>query len=154
HEMPDIHRNNNVLLTSALDVLMKFGDVQGAEDVFNSIKTKDIITYNAMMNGYVGNKMYGKALDLFEKINSKLNNVTYIIVFNACAQLVNDRAIKIGKKLLHEMPNNYQDNTVLLNSAIDMLMKFGDVQSAARIFDSIKTKDIITYNAMMNGNIN
>ncbi|CAF5178458.1 unnamed protein product, partial [Rotaria sp. Silwood1] len=30
-----------------------------------------------------------------------------------------------------------------------MLMKFGDLQSAERIFDSIKKKDIIIYSAMI-----
>ncbi|CAF1378994.1 unnamed protein product, partial [Rotaria sp. Silwood1] len=105
--------------------------------------------------GYVGNEMSEKALDLFEKIDLKLDDVTYVIVFNACAKLANDQAMKIGKKLLDEMPNNYRNNNIVLNAAMDMLMKFGDVQSAERIFDSIKKKNIISYGALMNGyNIN
>ncbi|CAF2168497.1 unnamed protein product, partial [Rotaria magnacalcarata] len=32
-----------------------------------------------------------------------------------------------------------------------MLMKFGDVESAERIFRSIETKNIINYNAMIRG---
>jgi hypothetical protein len=32
-------------------MLFKFGDVKRAEDVFESIKNKDIISYGAMMNG-------------------------------------------------------------------------------------------------------
>ncbi|CAF1470179.1 unnamed protein product, partial [Rotaria sordida] len=154
-EMPDDYRNNNIVLNSAIDMLMKFGDVQSAERIFDSIKKKDIITYSAMIKGYIGNEMSEKALDLFEKIDLKLDDVTYIIVFNACAKLANDRAMKIGKKLLDNMPNDYRNNNILLNSAIDMLMKFGDVQSAERIFDSIKKKNIISYGALMNGyNIN
>ncbi|CAF4002513.1 unnamed protein product [Rotaria sp. Silwood1] len=99
--------------------------------------------------------MSEKALDLFEKINLKLDDVTYIIGFNACAKLANDQAMKIGKKLLDDMPNNYRNNNIVLNAAMDMLMKFGDVQSAERIFDSIKKKNIISYGALMNGyNIN
>ncbi|CAF5139929.1 unnamed protein product, partial [Rotaria sp. Silwood1] len=46
--------------------------------------------------GYVGNEMSEKALDLFEKIDLKLDDVTYVIVFNACAKLANDQAMKIG----------------------------------------------------------
>ncbi|CAF4256972.1 unnamed protein product, partial [Rotaria sordida] len=108
-----------------------------------------------MMKGYIGNEMSEKALDLFEKINLKLDDVIYTIVFNACARLANDRAMKIGRKLLHEMPVSCRNNNIILNSAIDMLMKFGDVKSAERIFDSIKKKNIISYGALMNGyNIN
>ncbi|CAF4267136.1 unnamed protein product, partial [Rotaria magnacalcarata] len=96
--------------------------------------------------------MFEKALDLFEQIHLSLTNVIYAIVFNACAKLCNDRAMKIGKKLLDEIPENYRNDVVVLNSAMHMLMKFGDIQSAERIFRSNKKKDIITYNAIIKGN--
>ncbi|CAF2040129.1 unnamed protein product, partial [Rotaria magnacalcarata] len=94
------------------------GDIQSAERIFRLNKKKDIITSGAMMKGYVGNKMFEKALDLFEQIHLNLYNVTYIIVFNACAGLANDRAIKIGRKLLDEMPENYRNDNAVLNSAM------------------------------------
>ncbi|CAF4003270.1 unnamed protein product, partial [Rotaria sp. Silwood1] len=150
-EMPHYYRNDIVLLNSAIHMFMKFGDVQNAEHIFDSMKKKDIITYNAMMKGYVGSVMSEKVLDLFEQMHLKLDNVTFIIIFNACAQLANDRAMKIGRKLLDDMPNDYQNDSVVLTSATHMLMKFGDVQSVEHIFDSMKKKDIITYNAMMKG---
>ncbi|CAF0888364.1 unnamed protein product, partial [Rotaria sordida] len=153
HEMPDNYKNNNFISNSAIHMLMKFGDVQSAERIFHSIKEKNIITYGAMMKGYIENEMSEKALDLFEQIHLKLNTVIYTIVFNACSQLANDRAKKIGKKLFDEMPDNYRNDNVVLNSATHMLMKFGDIQSAERVFHSIKEKNIITYGAMMKGYI-
>ena len=99
--------------------------------------------------------MHDKALDLFERIPFKLNDVIYAIVFNACAQLCDDRAKTIGKKLLNQMPKHFRNNNILLNSAIDMLMNFGDVKEAEHLFEWNKKKDIITFGAMMNGyNIN
>ncbi|CAF1650844.1 unnamed protein product, partial [Rotaria magnacalcarata] len=150
-EMPENYRNDNNTSTSAINMLMKFGDVESAERIFRSIKAKDIITYGAMVKGYVGNEMFEKALDLFEQIDIELGDVAYTIVFNACAKLCNDRAMKIGKELLAKMPENSRNNNITTNSAIDMLMKFGDVESAERIFRSIKTKNIITYGAMVKG---
>ncbi|CAF2063803.1 unnamed protein product, partial [Rotaria magnacalcarata] len=105
-EMPENYRNNNITSTSAINMLMKFGDVEPAQQIFRSIKVKDIISYNAMMKGYIENKTFEKALDLFEQIHLGLTNVTYTIVFNACAKLCNDRAMKIGKELLAKMPEN------------------------------------------------
>ncbi|CAF5222941.1 unnamed protein product, partial [Rotaria magnacalcarata] len=139
-EMPENYRNHNITSTSAIDMLMKFGDVESAERIFRSIETKNIITYNAMIKGYVGNETFEKALDLFEQIDIELDDVTYTIVFNACAKLCNDRALKIGKELLAKMPENYRNHNITSTSAIDMLMKFGDVESAERVFRSIKTK--------------
>ncbi|CAF5128029.1 unnamed protein product, partial [Rotaria magnacalcarata] len=106
-EMPENYRNDNITSNSAIDMLMKFGDVESAERIFRSMKTKNIITYNATIKGYVGNEMFEKALDLFEQIPLGLTNVTYTVVFNACAKLCNDRAMKIGKELLAKMPENY-----------------------------------------------
>ncbi|CAF2269847.1 unnamed protein product, partial [Rotaria magnacalcarata] len=129
-EMPENYRNNNnAVLNSAMHMLMKFGDIQR----------------------YVENKMFEKALDIFEQIHLNFDSVTYTVVFNACAGLANDRAIKIGQKLFDEMPENYRNDNVVLSSALHMLMKFGDIQNAERIFRSNKKKDIITYNALING---
>ncbi|CAF3185331.1 unnamed protein product [Rotaria socialis] len=150
-EMPNNYRNDNVILNSAVHMLTKFGDMEGAENIFRSIKKKTIINYGSMMKGYVANEMSEKALDLFEQIHINLDHVTYTIVFNACAQLVNEQAKQIGKKLLDEMPNNYRDENIVLASAIHMLMKFGDVKGAEDIFQSIKKKHIVAYGALLNG---
>ncbi|CAF1492517.1 unnamed protein product, partial [Rotaria magnacalcarata] len=111
-EMPENYRNYNITSTSAINMLMKFGDVESAERIFRSIKTKNIITYNATIKGYVGNEMFEKALNLLEQIDIELDDVTYTIAFNACAKLCNDRAMKVGKKLLAKMPENYRNDNI------------------------------------------
>ncbi|CAF1445957.1 unnamed protein product [Adineta steineri] len=151
NEMSGDFLNDNILLTAAINMLMKFGDVKNAEDLFQTVKKKDIVTYNAMMKGYTLNKMCDKALDVFEQIQLNLSNVSYTIIFNTCAQLSNDRAKQIGRKLLNEIPEKFNENNYIQNSAIDMLMKFGDVKNAEDLFQIIKKKDIITYGAMMKG---
>ncbi|CAF1407457.1 unnamed protein product, partial [Rotaria magnacalcarata] len=159
-EMPDNYRNDNIISTSAIDMLMKFGDVESAERIFRSIKAKNIITYGATVKGYVGNEMFEKALDLFEQIDIELDDVTYTIAFNCCAKLFNDRAMKIGRKLLDEMPENYRNDNITSTSAIDMLMKFGDVESyagnetfekALDLFEKVDIElDDVTYTLVFN----
>ena len=83
------------------------------------------------------------------------NDIIYTIILNACAQLANERAITLGKELLNQILKKYNNNNILLNSALDMLMKFNDIENTEDLFKSIKKKDIVTYNIMMNGyNIN
>src|SRR5256885_1602338 len=97
--------------------------------------------------------MYEKALDLFEQMSLDPDETTFAIVFNACAHLSNDQAKQIGKKLLEQMPEDYQNSNYVINSAIHMLMKFGDVKSAEDLFGLMKKKDIITYNVMIKGKL-
>ena len=50
-QMPKHFRNDNILLTSAICMLMRFGEVREAEHLFELIKKTDIITYSAMIKG-------------------------------------------------------------------------------------------------------
>jgi pentatricopeptide repeat protein len=96
--------------------------------------------------------MSEKALDLFEEMPFNPNDVIYTIIFNACAQLANDRAMGIGKKLPDQMPDSFRNNNIILNSVIHMLMKFGDVKRAEYVFGMAK-KNVVTYGAMIKGNL-
>ncbi|CAF3819776.1 unnamed protein product [Rotaria sp. Silwood1] len=149
--IPQNFRYDNIVLNSAIHMLMKFGDIQNAENVFKSIQKKDIVTYGTMMKGYVENEMSEKALDLFEQIELNLNSFAYTTVFKVCAELANDRAMKIGKVLLDRIPQKFRHDNIVLNSAMHMLMKFGDIESAENVFQSIKKKDTSTFGALMNG---
>jgi len=102
--------------------------------------------------GYVENDMSEKALDLYELMSLNPNSVIYTIIFNACAQLKNDRGKTVGKKDLDQILNKSETNNVVLNSAIHMLMSYGDVKSAEQLFESMKKTDVISYGAMMTGN--
>jgi pentatricopeptide repeat protein len=114
-----------------------------------------MLTFKKFNLGYVENNIPEKALDVFEQMHLKPEDITYAKIFSACAQLADDRAMKIGKKLFDQMQNNFRNNTVILTSAICMLMKFGDITHAEHLFELIKEKDIVTYISMMNGyNIN
>ncbi|CAF5028644.1 unnamed protein product, partial [Rotaria magnacalcarata] len=131
--------------------LMKSKDIDNAMHLFSSITNKSNYMYTVMFKGLITNNVAEKVLDLFDEMKIEPDQFNLSTLFNACAVLNNNRAMKTGKKLLDEMPENYRNNNITSTSAIDMLMKFGDVESAERIFRSMKTKNIITYNATIKG---
>jgi pentatricopeptide repeat protein len=99
----------------------------------------------------VFNHLSEKALDLFEYLPFEADQVIYVIVYNACASLANERATKLGKKLLNEMPKRYFNDVIVVNSATHMFMKIGDVKNAEELFSQIKQPTLVTYGVMMNG---
>lgn len=103
--------------------------------------------------GYVDNKLYDKSLDLFEKMSLAPHETTFTIIFDACAHLVTDRAKGIGNKLVEGMSKNYRNCSYVMNCAINMFMKFGDVKSAENLFQQVSKRDIVTYGAMMKGKL-
>jgi hypothetical protein len=167
HQMPNHYHNDNIVMSTALHMLMCFNDIKGGENIFEFLKKKDIVSYNIMMQGnrleyisninrfnlgYVDNNMCEKALDLFEQMPLDPDDVTFIALFKACAQLNNDQARKIGNKLLHQMPHLFHNNSFLMNTVIRMLMCFNDIRGGENIFELIKKKDIVSYNIMIQGN--
>lgn len=157
---------DRVLWNSAIHMLMKFGDLENAEHLFARMKYRNVASYGVMMQGtamlsslnhkksfvgYLDNGMTEKALDLFEQMLVKPNNVIYMITFKACAELSNERAKTSGSKLLDEIRSISMTDHVVLSSAIHMLMKFDCVYDAEHLFGSIRTKDVFSYGIMMKG---
>jgi pentatricopeptide repeat protein len=153
--MPKTLQDDSIAMGSAIHMLMKFGEVQEAERLFSQLKKRDASTYGVMMNGYNINGLPEKALDSFPQASSMLDSKLYTIMYSTCAASSDDRAIGIGKQLLSSMPKMLQDNLIVMGSAIHMLMKFGEVQEAERLFSQLKKRDASTYGVVMNGyNIN
>lgn len=101
--------------------------------------------------GYAKNDLYEKALDLFEEIPLKLDEIMYIIVYNICASLSNQRSIQLGKKTFDKMPKEFLNNTPVVNSLMHMFMNFGQTENAEFLFKKIKTPTLYTYGILMNG---
>jgi pentatricopeptide repeat protein len=90
-------------------------------------------------------------LELFEQISIEVDEVIIMILFNACAKLSNNHSIQLGKDVLNRLPSSFLENNKLINSAIDMLMKFGHVEDAERLLREMKKKDSVTFVTMMQG---
>jgi pentatricopeptide repeat protein len=150
-QLPAAFFKNSILMNSATDMLMKFGEVQEAEHLFSRMKKRDAAAYGVMMNGYNINGLPEKALYLFEQATSTLNAKLYTIMYSTCAALSNDRAITLGKQLLNNMPQIFKEDLIVIGSAIHMLMKFGEVQEAEHLFSCMKKRDASSYGVMMNG---
>jgi pentatricopeptide repeat protein len=170
NRLPKPFLQHQALNTSAINMLMKFGQVKDAERLFEQVMNKTIVNYGSMMQSistkislyekdflfsldYVNNNLFEEALNFFEEIPFERNEVLYIIISKACASLCNERAMALGKKILEQMPKEFLNHIVLVNSIINMLMKFGQVNDAERLFKQVKNKTIVTYGTMMQGRI-
>ncbi len=51
NRMPKKFHNNIVIITSALQMFIKCGEISKAEELFNRIENKNLFTYSVMMNG-------------------------------------------------------------------------------------------------------
>ncbi|CAF2070889.1 unnamed protein product [Rotaria magnacalcarata] len=145
-------KKNSYILTSLIHLYMQCGDVVRAQSIFEMSEKKTLSMYGAMMKGYVQNKMGKTAIDLFNEIEVP-DEFTTTFLFNACAQLENNEALNVTKKIAKEMPKAFQLDHILLTSLLDALIKCGDVISAEALFYNAKKKTLAMYGAMMKGYI-
>ncbi|CAF4564164.1 unnamed protein product, partial [Rotaria magnacalcarata] len=133
--MPENYRNDNIISTSAIDMLMKFGDVKRAEQTFRSIKAKDAATYGALMNGYNLNNEPWKCFKILEEMNQKditPDDSTWKILIGACSK---SGMLHHCQHIMDQIPLNIQNNIQIQNSLIDMWGKCGLIEKAKNIFD-------------------
>ena len=99
------------------------------------------------------NNLLEKGLKLFENLPAHLepNSIMYSILCNLCGSLSNEKAVRVGRTILSQMNEKHYHDIILMNSVLDMLMKFGYVNDAQRLFSEIKSPSGSTIAVMING---
>ncbi|CAF3506660.1 unnamed protein product [Rotaria sp. Silwood1] len=140
--------NNNYIIASLIHLYMQSGDINRAEQIYNRSKTKTMGIYGAMMKGLIKNNMFNETIDLFFKISNP-DETIFVLFFHACARLGTKEALILVKKVLLNLPNNYNENKYILTTAFDAFVKCDDLLSAEQIFPKIK-RNAISYGNLMN----
>ncbi|CAF1668310.1 unnamed protein product, partial [Adineta ricciae] len=144
--------NNPFVQTSLIQFYIQRADIDKALNICSKIDKKSNYLYTVLFKGLITHNKSENVLDLYDKMTIKPDDFTLTVIFNACAQLANERAKIIGNKLFNQILNkDLTNNVILLTSAINMLMNFGEVNDAERLFQLNKSKDTILYGTMMKG---
>lgn len=128
--------------TALLDMYAKCGRISSAIRVFESMETKNVITWNAMLAGLA---MHGKGalvLDMFDQMleeNIKPNDVTFTALLSACSH---SGLVDEGRRLFHALENTYSIRPSMENyaSMVDLLGRSGNLQEAEAVIRSMPMK--------------
>jgi pentatricopeptide repeat protein len=118
-QMPSIHRTNQHILTSVLDMFIRCGDVSSAEKWFSNMESH-VITYGQIMKCYNEEKLPMKTLGLYEKMKSehvKPDLVTFLLLIDACCQLGIE---SICRSIVEQIPPAVLVNIQIKSALIDM----------------------------------
>lgn len=141
-----------VSLTTMMTGLAKHGDVDGARMLFDGMGERDVVCWNVIIDGYVQHGRPNEALFLFRQMlsdNIRPDGVTLVAVFSACGQL---GALESGRWVHAYMKSKRIRMNVHVGAAlVDMYSKCGSLEDACLVFDEIKSKDVVVWNAMISG---
>lgn len=141
--------SGDVFVSSAMvNFYVKFGSVKVAEKLFDEMPERDVVLWNSMANGFAQVGKFEDSLRFYNRMESEgilpdSYTVTGIIsVSTATGDMVTGRRI-------HELVKKfgYDSDVSVCNSLIDMYGKFGEVEEAVAIFETMPKKDLYSWNS-------
>lgn len=141
------------LSNSLVDMYGKCKSIEDARKVFESVAVKDVVTYNAMIAGYVQNGLNLDALALYASMQQqdtiRPNQVTYTCIMRTCANVgCSQQAKQIEERIYAE---GLPFDLVTGNCLVDTYVKCGSVEDARRVFETLTLRDVVTWTTMIGG---
>ncbi|XP_008805705.2 pentatricopeptide repeat-containing protein At1g25360-like [Phoenix dactylifera] len=134
-------------------------DINEARQVFDKMEGRFDVVWNAMISGYVHCGLFSEALEMFRRMNSigiSLDEFTYTSVLSACANaglFIHGKAVHAH--IIRSGPDfNPESALPIENVLVTLYSKCGKTNVAKRIFDDIKRKDPVSWNAILTGYVN
>ncbi|KAJ7536749.1 hypothetical protein O6H91_12G080900 [Diphasiastrum complanatum] len=151
----DIIRNgfeSDVVVGSTLvDMYAKCRQIEDARKVFNNMRTRNLVSWNAIIAGYSRHGLGKEALDLYEEMKEGVQPdiVTYVVILKACASIA---ALEQGKQLhLDIIRRGFESDVIVGNTLVDMYAKGRCIQDARRVFDNLQERDVVSWSAIIAG---
>lgn len=135
-----------------IDLYAKCNSLSEAQAVFDNLLNRDVVTWNALITGYMEHKMYQEGLRSFAQMQNEgisPDSVTFVCILRACAGLCE---IKVGRAVDALISNKqFEGETFMGNASVDMYSKCGCLVEAEKAFDKLPSKDVISWNALIAG---
>jgi pentatricopeptide repeat protein len=137
---------------SFVDMYAKCGSMEDAWRVFCDMPLHDVVSWTAMILGYANCGQGEKALQLFQQMQQEgvqPNPVTFLGVLNACSSTV---ALEEGRRAHQQIIQCGCDSNVFVgNSLVDMYAKCGSMNDAYRVFQNMRSRDVVSWTALLRG---
>ncbi|WOG89146.1 hypothetical protein DCAR_0208382 [Daucus carota subsp. sativus] len=144
--------SNLFITTSLVDMYGKCGDVLHAQQLFDEMPRRNVVTWNSLISGYVNAQISEMAIEIFVVmlhmgVVVTAHSLSTVLV--GCAQLKDGR---LGGQV-HGLclKTGFELNDVVGTSLIDMYSKCLDVEASRRIFDRMVERNIVTWTSLVGG---
>ncbi|KAK4855103.1 hypothetical protein QYF36_004041 [Acer negundo] len=136
-----------------LSMFVRFGDMGRAWYVFGKMFERDLFSWNVLIGGYAKAGIFDKALCLYQKLlwvgGVKPDVYTFPCVLRTCGGVPD---LKRGKEVhVHVIRFGFEADVDIVNALITMYVKCGNLGSARLVFDGMRRRDRISWNAIISG---
>eukprot|EP01018_Ginkgo_biloba_P019053 Gb_20266 [translate_table: standard] len=138
--------------TALVDMYSKFGCTKEARQWFDKIPERNVVSWTAMLSGYVQNGQDKEALQFFIQMHHegmKANQFTFASSVSACASL---SALEVGKQVhAYAIKTGVESGVCVGSALVDMYVKCGSIEDAQNVFDIMPEHDVVSWTAVISG---
>ncbi|KAI3713828.1 hypothetical protein L1987_72414 [Smallanthus sonchifolius] len=144
----------HVVGNSMIDMYSKCGRIDAAAQVFDKMRERSLITWNAMIAGYAVRHTGNKSLVLFKEMQTQgilADEFTYTSTLKACAGIGELWAGRQIHGFLISTGYRLSQQTIVSGSLIDLYAKCGCLVDAQNVFDLVEKKSVISWTTLVVG---
>ncbi|XP_040382977.1 pentatricopeptide repeat-containing protein At2g37320-like [Oryza brachyantha] len=138
--------------SSLITLYSRCGQLGSSYLVFQSMPTRNIVLWTAMISGFALHNRIEPCLHLFASLRlsrCKPNDITFATLFSVCTK---HALLALGKSLhALQMRMGFHSYVHVSNALLSMYAKCGCIDEAQSIFGCIAWKDLVSWNAMIFG---
>ncbi|XP_062183200.1 pentatricopeptide repeat-containing protein At3g24000, mitochondrial [Phragmites australis] len=141
------------VINALVNMYSSAGKLDDAEFLFWNMSRRDIISWNTMISSYMQNDNSIDALktlgQLLQTDEGPPNHMTFSSALGACKS---PGALMDGR-MLHAiiLQRSLHSNLLVGNSLLTMYSKCNSMEDAERVFQSMPTCDVVSYNVLIGG---
>ncbi|MCO5604256.1 hypothetical protein L7F22_058419 [Adiantum nelumboides] len=141
-----------VVINALVDMYSKCRSLRDAREAFDSVQTRNVVTWNIMIAGYAQDGHSQEACKLLSRMpdeNVAPNGFTFASILKACSGTT---SLHEGR-LLHTyiIESGCDSDDFLGSSLTDSYCKWGSLEDARKVFDCIKIRCVVTWTSMISG---
>jgi pentatricopeptide repeat protein len=146
--------DKDVMLGNALvDMYARCGMVGSAQEALEMLPIRDVISWSALISGYVQKGHGHEALDCFEQMQCEglsPNEITFVCSLKACGSII---AIETGKEIHGEVLSRglLEKNIMLSTALVDMYAKCGMLAEAQQVHEGFLVQNTVSWSALISG---
>ena len=149
----ELLKNNPYLATSLINMYAKCGVLEKAQQVLEDLPIRNVISWSALISGYVQHGQGCKALICFERMRSEGHSpdaITFMCILQACGST---GAVHKGQEIHEEIANmGFLAKHIMLGTAlVDMYVKCGLLAKAKQVLEELPFRNVVTWNVIITG---
>ncbi|XP_024541848.1 pentatricopeptide repeat-containing protein At2g13600-like [Selaginella moellendorffii] len=154
--------------STLVDAYAKCGRMADSQQVFDSLTSHNVVSWTALIRGYVENGQGELALELFHRMKREGRTLpdalTLAAALKACATMaareegkqIDGRTVKVKwlekGMVVHSQATRMVSNSVqVANTVIDMYCRCGSMLNARKVFDTLRFPTVVSWNALLLG---